>query len=71
VYGLYSRRILPLLGGWITGAPDAYRYLPESIRKFPNAPELADDMRHAGFADVSWEYLTGGAVALHRGAARD
>src|SRR6185436_731295 len=44
VYQFYSRRILPVLGGLITGAPHAYRYLPESIRKFPDAPELADAM---------------------------
>ena len=69
VYHFYSRRILPLLGGLITGAPDAYRYLPESIRKFPDAPELADAMRRAGFTPVSFEYLTGGLVALHLGTA--
>jgi demethylmenaquinone methyltransferase/2-methoxy-6-polyprenyl-1,4-benzoquinol methylase len=67
LYNLYSRHILPRLGGLITGAPDAYRYLPESIRKFPDAPGLADAMRRAGFADVSFERLTGGSVALHVG----
>ena len=67
VYTFYSRRILPLLGGLITGAPDAYQYLPESIRKFPDAPELAEAMRRAGFRSVSFEYLTGGSVALHLG----
>ena len=69
VYHFYSRRILPRLGGLITGAPDAYRYLPESISKFPDAPALADAMRRAGFARVSFEYLTGGSVALHLGVA--
>jgi demethylmenaquinone methyltransferase/2-methoxy-6-polyprenyl-1,4-benzoquinol methylase len=69
VYGFYSRRILPWIGGLITGAPDAYRYLPESIRKFPDAPELAEAMRRAGFSAVSFEYLTGGSVALHLGTA--
>jgi demethylmenaquinone methyltransferase/2-methoxy-6-polyprenyl-1,4-benzoquinol methylase len=67
VYHFYSRRILPRIGGLITGAPDAYRYLPESIRKFPDAPELADGMRLVGFTHVSFEYLTGGSVALHLG----
>jgi demethylmenaquinone methyltransferase / 2-methoxy-6-polyprenyl-1,4-benzoquinol methylase len=67
VYGFYSRRILPLLGAMITGAGDAYRYLPESIRKFPDAPELAEQMRRAGFDEVSFERLTGGSVALHLG----
>jgi demethylmenaquinone methyltransferase/2-methoxy-6-polyprenyl-1,4-benzoquinol methylase len=67
LYNFYSRRILPRIGGLITGSPDAYRYLPESIQKFPDAPELADAMGRAGFAEVSFEYLTGGSVALHLG----
>jgi len=69
VYHFYSRRILPLIGGLITGNADAYRYLPESIQKFPDAPALADAMRRAGFAEVSFERLTGGSVALHIGTA--
>jgi demethylmenaquinone methyltransferase/2-methoxy-6-polyprenyl-1,4-benzoquinol methylase len=69
VYGFYSRRVLPWIGGLLTGSPDAYRYLPESIRKFPAAPELADDMRRAGFSGVTFEHFTGGSVALHIGAA--
>jgi demethylmenaquinone methyltransferase/2-methoxy-6-polyprenyl-1,4-benzoquinol methylase len=69
VYGFYSRRVLPWIGGLLTGSRDAYRYLPESIRKFPAAPELADDMRRAGFTSVTFERFTGGSVALHIGAA--
>lgn len=67
VYTFYSRRVLPWIGGALTGSRDAYRYLPESIRKFPDAPELAETMRRTGFQEVSYEYLTGGAVALHLG----
>lgn len=67
LYTFYSRRVLPWIGGIVTGAPDAYRYLPESIRKFPDAPGLAESMRRAGFAEVSYERLTGGSVALHLG----
>jgi demethylmenaquinone methyltransferase / 2-methoxy-6-polyprenyl-1,4-benzoquinol methylase len=67
LYRLYSRRILPWIGGLISGSRDAYTYLPESVRKFPVAPSLAVMMRTAGFADVSFEYLTGGIVALHIG----
>jgi demethylmenaquinone methyltransferase/2-methoxy-6-polyprenyl-1,4-benzoquinol methylase len=66
-YNLYSRRILPWIGGLISGSRDAYTYLPESVRTFPTAPELAAMMRSAGFAEVSFEYLTGGIVALHLG----
>ncbi len=65
LYNFYSRRVLPIIGGALSGNPDAYRYLPESVRKFPSAPELAEDLRRAGFAKVDYEYLTGGIVALH------
>ncbi len=67
LYNLYSRRILPVIGGLISGNRDAYTYLPESVKKFPNARELADAMRCAGFTEVSYELLTGGIVALHLG----
>ena len=64
---LYCRVVLPLIGGLLTGQRDAYRYLPESVRKFPAAPELAAKMQAAGFGNVKFEYLTGGGVALHIG----
>jgi demethylmenaquinone methyltransferase / 2-methoxy-6-polyprenyl-1,4-benzoquinol methylase len=67
LYGLYSRRILPVIGGALTGSKDAYTYLPESVRKFPAADELADAMRTVGFLDTQFERLTGGIVALHLG----
>jgi len=68
VYHFYSRRILPWVGGMLSGSRDAYTYLPESVRKFPQAVELAEDMRRAGFSDVEFEYFTGGIVALHLGS---
>ena len=64
---LYCRRILPAIGGWISGEREAYAYLPESVRKFPNAPELAKDLRSAGFEEVGFQYFTAGMVALHWG----
>ena len=67
LYGFYSRRILPVIGGAISGARDAYTYLPESVRKFPDAPELAERMRAAGFRDVRFIRMTFGIVALHLG----
>jgi len=67
LYHFYSRRILPWIGGALSGSREAYRYLPDSVARFPTAPELADHMRRAGFANVSFEYLTGGIVALHMG----
>jgi len=67
LYGFYSRNILPTIGGWISGSKDAYSYLPESVRKFPGAEELANQMRAAGFAKVRFERMTAGIVALHLG----
>ena len=55
LYGFYSRHILPLIGGALSGSPDAYTYLPESVGKFPSAPDLADKMRSSGFDDVGFE----------------
>jgi demethylmenaquinone methyltransferase / 2-methoxy-6-polyprenyl-1,4-benzoquinol methylase len=67
VYNWYSRNVLPVIGGAISGAPEAYRYLPESVRKFPDAPGLAALMQAADFQPVEWEYLTFGIAALHIG----
>lgn len=64
-YNWYSRQVLPVIGGVISGAPEAYRYLPESVRKFPEPGELASMMLGAGFDRVEWQYLTFGIVALH------
>jgi len=67
LYDFYSRAILPVVGGWISGSREAYSYLPESVRKFPNADELANQMRAAGFANVRFHRMTAGIVALHLG----
>ena len=67
LYNWYTRRILPVIGGMISGAPEAYKYLPESVRKFPHAQDLAEMMNATGFHKVEWEYLTFGIVALHIG----
>jgi demethylmenaquinone methyltransferase/2-methoxy-6-polyprenyl-1,4-benzoquinol methylase len=66
-YGFYSRNILPRIGGMLSGASDAYTYLPESVRKFPDAPGLAAKMTSAGFRNVRFERMTFGIVALHLG----
>lgn len=63
----YYARLLPRIGGWVSGSRSAYEYLPDSISHFPNQSELAGAMREAGFADVSFENLTGGVAALHIG----
>jgi len=67
LYGFYSRNVLPVIGGWISGSRDAYTYLPESVRKFPDAPGLAQQMREVGFENVRYERMTAGIVALHLG----
>jgi demethylmenaquinone methyltransferase/2-methoxy-6-polyprenyl-1,4-benzoquinol methylase len=67
LYGFFSTRVLPWVGGMISGSRDAYSYLPESIRKFPGPEELARQMQAAGFSTVEFERLTLGAVALHLG----
>jgi demethylmenaquinone methyltransferase / 2-methoxy-6-polyprenyl-1,4-benzoquinol methylase len=67
LYNFYSMRILPAIGGIVSGSREAYRYLPDSVRKFPGAEALADCMREAGFAQVSFDRMTCGIVALHLG----
>jgi demethylmenaquinone methyltransferase/2-methoxy-6-polyprenyl-1,4-benzoquinol methylase len=67
LYNWYSRRILPSIGGALSGSRDAYQYLPDSVQKFPAAAQLAQDMRRLGFEEVRYEYWTGGIVALHLG----
>ena len=64
-YHLYSHRILPRIGGLLSGNRAAYRYLPESVAHFPLAAPLADRMRAAGFGRVQWHTLTLGVVAIH------
>ena len=67
LYGFYSRHVLPAIGGMLSGSRDAYIYLPESVRKFPDADGLAQQMREAGFVNVRFERMTAGIVALHLG----
>jgi len=66
-YNFYSRRLLPAIGGALSGSREAYAYLPESVRRFPGAEELAGDMRRAGFQQVRFTRMTAGIVALHLG----
>jgi demethylmenaquinone methyltransferase / 2-methoxy-6-polyprenyl-1,4-benzoquinol methylase len=67
LYDWFSTVLLPRIGGLISGSRQAYSYLPESIRKFPGAEQLAERMREAGFRKVEYELMTFGAVALHIG----
>lgn len=67
VYDLYSFNVIPAVGKVVTGDADAYRYLIESIRRFPKPAIFAEMMRAAGFRRVSHQPLTGGIVAIHSG----
>jgi demethylmenaquinone methyltransferase / 2-methoxy-6-polyprenyl-1,4-benzoquinol methylase len=67
VYHFYSFNVIPVLGRLVAGDAEAYRYLVESIRRFPPPESFAGMMRAAGFARVSYRPLTGGIVALHSG----
>jgi demethylmenaquinone methyltransferase/2-methoxy-6-polyprenyl-1,4-benzoquinol methylase len=67
VFGFYFTKVLPLMGGLISGSPMAYSYLPASVQKFPDQQELSLLMQRAGFEQVKFENLTGGIAALHMG----
>lgn len=66
-YDAYSFNVLPWLGQRVAGDADSYRYLAESIRRFPSQQELASMMERAGFERVQWFNLTAGICALHVG----
>ena len=68
-YDAYSMRVIPAIGARVAGDAEAYRYLVESIRRFPDQAALAALMSQAGFSRVSVTNLTGGVVALHQGWA--
>jgi demethylmenaquinone methyltransferase/2-methoxy-6-polyprenyl-1,4-benzoquinol methylase len=67
-YDLWSFQVLPRLGQAVAADRDSYRYLAESIRRFPNQDNLAGMLREAGFERVGWENLSAGIAAIHRGA---
>jgi demethylmenaquinone methyltransferase / 2-methoxy-6-polyprenyl-1,4-benzoquinol methylase len=65
-YTLYFKHILPLIGGLISGKPEAYKYLPESVIAFPKPEVLATLMREIGF-EARYTILTAGLAAIHVG----
>ncbi len=67
VYDLYSHKLMPKLGKLIAGDEESYRYLAESIRRFPKMPEFESMIRAAGFSRTRVEPILGGAVAIHSG----
>jgi len=67
LYDFYSFAVLPRLGSVVAGDAEAYRYLAESIRKFPPQAELLTLMKTAGFQQTEFRNLSGGIAALHTG----
>ena len=67
LYDLYSFNMIPALGRIVTDDGEAYRYLVESIRRFPRPQTFADMIQAAGFRRVAFRPITGGVVALHSG----
>jgi len=66
-YDLYSFTMLPVMGRFVAGDAESYRYLAESIRMHPDQETLLAMMEQAGFERCSYVNLTGGVVAIHRG----
>jgi demethylmenaquinone methyltransferase/2-methoxy-6-polyprenyl-1,4-benzoquinol methylase len=65
IFNAYFSRVVPMVGGWLSGDAEAYRYLPSSVAAFPDAVALAELMRQSGFARVEIERVGGGTVAIH------
>ncbi len=66
-YDWYSFQVIPRMGKMVAGDDAPYRYLVESIRRFPPPKRLAAKMQEAGFTNVRWQSMAGGIVALHSG----
>ena len=69
IFGFYFRAILPFLGKIISGDGDAYQYLPDSVRRFPDQEQVLQMMQRAEFVDTGYKNLSGGIAALHWGSA--
>ncbi len=69
IFEFYFRAILPVVGAIVSGDSGAYRYLPDSVGKFPDQEEVLERMRSVGFSDAGYRNLSGGIAALHWGRA--
>jgi demethylmenaquinone methyltransferase / 2-methoxy-6-polyprenyl-1,4-benzoquinol methylase len=67
LYAFYFRRILPIIGSRISGSSGPYAYLPASVHRFPPPNEMLQEMRDAGFGEVSWNPYSFGIAGLYRG----
>lgn len=66
IYDIYSFEIIPRMGEWVADEKEAYQYLVESIRRFPEPEVFLQDIQNASFSNASFERFTGGIVALHK-----
>ncbi len=71
LFQFYFSRILPRIGGAVSGSRGAYEYLPDSVSKFPDQKNLAAMMSEIGFSDVEYKNLTGGIAAIHYGIRKN
>ena len=69
-FRLWFDRVVPLMGR-AAGDPDAYSYLPSSVRRFPNARGLGAAMAAVGLVDVRWLVTAGGIIAIHSGRVEE
>ena len=67
LYDIWSFKALPRIGRLVAGDEDAYRYLAESIRQFPDQHRLMEMMAEAGFAQIRYRNLSQGIAAIHSG----
>ena len=67
LFKAYFTKLLPFVGGIISGSRSAYQYLPDSVSRFPDQKELLARMQQVGFEQVQYQNLTGGIAALHLG----
>ncbi len=67
IYDAYSHHVIPQIGKFIARDEDSYRYLVESIRRFPDMPTFERMIGDAGFVNTKVEPMLGGLVAIHSG----
>ena len=69
IFGIYFRRLVPVIGAAVAGDRAAYTYLPQSVERFVTPPQLAQLMISAGLREVRYRRLGLGTIALHVGTA--
>ncbi|MDR2489268.1 MAG: ubiquinone/menaquinone biosynthesis methyltransferase [Desulfovibrio sp.] len=67
LYNLYLAYVLPFIGSMVSRDKEAYRYLANTVAAYPTAPQLAEEMRLAGFVNVNFRFYSAGIVCLHIG----